>query len=74
MADTKHRVTTGSQPYSDGSGFRYDIDVQMGRDGLPFLWLGRDKALHVDLHEWDQLKSDVDKAIAAFRTLGAEND
>lgn len=62
----KRSLDTGSQPYDDGSGFRYDIQIREN-DGDPFMWIGNNKDLHVELAEWEQLKQDVDAAIAAFK-------
>lgn len=64
------RLKTGSQPYDDNSGFRYDIEIIQGQgDEGPYMYLGYDWAMRVNLDEWEQLKSDIDKCIAAFNNL-----
>ena len=64
----ERRLKTGSQPYGDGSGYRFDIEI-ISDDAGEYLWLGNDMDLRVELDEWEALRADIDKAIAAFRAV-----
>lgn len=68
-ASSLPKIEIGSQPYEDGSGYRYEIQVRAREDGAA-ICIGYDSSCFFSTpDEWERLKADVDKAIAAFRVL-----
>jgi hypothetical protein len=67
-------IRHGIAPYSDGSGFKLTAIVTVFRDGQAMLELKQhsEASISIELSDWEHCRSEIDKAVSAFRSLTAE--
>ncbi len=59
----EQKIKTGALPYDDGSGFRYNIEID-----AKYIWVN-DGAVMIEPQDWEGFKKAVDVGLNAYQKI-----